>query len=257
MRSCEHMFYTNIRSPVKARILAACSPLRGLAVRPHGASCPAGERGGGYRPPVSAGDRAKGRRCLRSTSVPRRLTAGRTSPALRATGPRGGMPFTAGCWCQYWHLRGKAYDTGWGDANRARLERQVADGEVPGLLAYVDDVPMGWCRLGPRETFERLEHSAKLARVDDEDVWSLVCFSVHVSARGSGIAAALLESAIGHATSYGAPVLEAYPVAQATMSSTRSPATGGRYSRGVRARSGRKQCRGCAPRVRLTRSDAL
>lgn len=127
-------------------------------------------------------------------------------------GPRGGMPFTAGCWCQYWHLRGKAYDAGWGDTNRARLERQVADGEVPGLLAYVGDVPMGWCRLGPRGTFERLEHSAKLARVDDEDVWSLVCFSVHVSARGSGIAAALLESAIGHATSYGAPVLEAYPV---------------------------------------------
>ena len=127
-------------------------------------------------------------------------------------GPRGGTPFTAGCWCQYWHLRGKAYDVGWGDANRARLERQVAGGEAPGLLAYVAGVPVGWCRLGPRETFERLEHSARLARIDDENVWSLVCFSVDVSSRGTGIASALLESAIAHAASRGAPVLEAYPV---------------------------------------------
>lgn len=127
-------------------------------------------------------------------------------------GPRGGTPFTAGCWCQYWHLRGKTYDAGWGDANRARLEKQVAKGDAPGLLAYADGVAVGWCRLGQRETFERLQHSAKLARVDDSDVWSLVCFSVHVSARGKGVARALLEGAIAHAGSHGAHVLEAYPV---------------------------------------------
>lgn len=127
-------------------------------------------------------------------------------------GPRGGMPFTAGCWCQYWHIRGKAYDAGWGDVNRARLERQIAAREAPGLLAYADGVPVGWCRVGPRETFERLERSAKLARVDDEDVWSLVCFSVHIAARGRGVASALLEGAVELAAERGAPVLEAYPV---------------------------------------------
>jgi GNAT superfamily N-acetyltransferase len=127
-------------------------------------------------------------------------------------GPRGGTPFTAGCWCQYWHLRGKAYDEGWGDPNRARLEQQVVSGDVPGLLAYVQGAPVGWCRLGPRETFERLEHSPRLARVDDEDVWSLVCFSVHVSARGQGVATALLEAATAHAAAHGVRVLEAYPV---------------------------------------------
>jgi GNAT superfamily N-acetyltransferase len=128
------------------------------------------------------------------------------------SGPRGGTPFTAGCWCQYWHVRGKAYEAGWGEANRALLESQVAAGDVPGLLAYVDAVPVGWCRLGPRETFERLESSSKLARVDDEDVWSLVCLSVHVTERGKGIAGVLVEGAIAHATSRGARLLEAYPV---------------------------------------------
>ena len=127
-------------------------------------------------------------------------------------GPRGGAPFTAGCWCQYWHVRGKAYDAGWGLPNRERLERQVEEGSAPALLAYLDETPVGWCRLGPRGTFERLESSPKLARIDDEDVWSLVCFSVHVSARGQGVATALLEGAVEHATSQGAPILEAYPV---------------------------------------------
>ncbi len=127
-------------------------------------------------------------------------------------GPRGGTPFTAGCWCQYWHLRGKAYDAGWGDPNKARLEQQVAAGDVPGLLAFDEGFPVGWCRLGPRETFERLERSPKLARVDDEDVWSLVCFSVHVSARGRGVATALLEEALSLAAARGARILEAYPV---------------------------------------------
>lgn len=127
-------------------------------------------------------------------------------------GPRGGTPFTAGCWCQYWHLRGRAYEEGWGDAHRARLEEQVHNGDAPGLLAYLDGEAVGWCRLGPRECFERLEQSAALARVDAEDVWSLVCFAVHVSARQRGVAGALLEAAVSHATARGAAFLEAYPV---------------------------------------------
>lgn len=122
------------------------------------------------------------------------------------------MPFTAGCWCQYWHVRGKAYDEGLGASHRARLETQVREGTAPALLAYADGDPVGWCRLGPRESFERLERSPKLARVDDEDVWSLVCLSVHVTARGQGVATALLEAALDHARSRDVRALEAYPV---------------------------------------------
>jgi len=125
-------------------------------------------------------------------------------------GPRGGTPFTAGCWCQYWHLRGKAYDSGWGAANRERLEQQVRGGEEPGLLAYLDDRPVGWCRLGPRESFERLERSPSLQRVDDQPVWSVVCFYVHPSAKRKGVASALLEGAIAHAAACGASILEGY-----------------------------------------------
>ena len=127
-------------------------------------------------------------------------------------GPRGGTPQTDGCWCQFWRLRGNAHWDGHGARNRGALEEEIRRGDEPGLLAYVDGVPVGWCRVGPRETFARLEHSRKLARVDDEETWSVVCFYVHPIAKRQGVAAALLEVAIARAAERGARILEGYPV---------------------------------------------
>jgi GNAT superfamily N-acetyltransferase len=132
-------------------------------------------------------------------------------------GPRGGTPQTNGCWCQFWHLRGKAYWAGHGARNRRGLEEQVRSGAEPGLLAYVDGTPVGWSRLGSRESFERLEHAPKLARIDDEDVWSVVCFYVHPSAKRKGVASALLEAAMTRAAARGARILEGYPVSEGHM----------------------------------------
>ncbi len=132
-------------------------------------------------------------------------------------GPRGGTPQTNGCWCQFWHIRGKAYWDGHGAGHRARLREEVRSGSEPGLLAYVDGTAVGWCRLGPRESFERLERSSKLTRVDNADVWSVVCFYVHPSAKRTGIATALLEAAVEGATGRGAQFLEGYPVAEHHM----------------------------------------
>lgn len=132
-------------------------------------------------------------------------------------GPHGGTPQTDGCWCQFWHLRGKSYWDRHGAENRKRLEAEIRGGHEPGLLAYVDDVPVGWSRIGPRESFERLEHSRKLARIDDEDAWSVVCFYVHPAAKRKGVAAALLDAAIARATALGAPTLEGYPVGKGHM----------------------------------------
>jgi GNAT superfamily N-acetyltransferase len=125
-------------------------------------------------------------------------------------GPRGGRPITDGCWCRFWHQRGKAYGAGWDGSNRARLEEEVRGGEEPGLLAYLDGEAVGWCRLGPRESFERLEASRTLARVDDEPVWSVVCFYVHPTAKRRGVASSLLDAAVEHAAARGAPILEGY-----------------------------------------------
>ncbi len=127
-------------------------------------------------------------------------------------GPRGGTPVTDGCWCQFWLLRGKEASEAWGAPGARRLQREVKSGSEPGLLAYLDGVPVGWCRIGPREMFDRLEHSATLRRVDDEPVWSVVCFYVHPTAKRRGVARALLAGAEALAARHGARLVEAYPV---------------------------------------------
>ena len=125
-------------------------------------------------------------------------------------GPRGGTPIPSQCWCQYWHTRGREYWEGHDGRHRARLEEQLRLGSAPALIAFVGDEAVGWCRLGPRESFERLAHSKTLAPVDDQSVWSVVCFYVHPSVKRQGVASALLEAAVELARERGAPILEGY-----------------------------------------------
>lgn len=132
-------------------------------------------------------------------------------------GPRGGTPQTDGCWCQFWRLRGTAWWDGHGAGHRRRLREEIRGRRATALLAYVDGQPVGWCRLGRRETFDRLEHSAKLARVDDAEVWSIVCFYVHPTAKRQGVAAALLDAALDHVRSQGGRIVEGYPVRERHM----------------------------------------
>jgi len=125
-------------------------------------------------------------------------------------GPHGGRPVTLGCWCMYWRRPAKEFDASWGADNRKALEQIVASGATPGLLAYLDGEPVGWCSVGPREGFVRLERSRTLQRPDDAPVWSIVCFYVQSERRRQGVATALLEAAVAHAAAHGADLVEAY-----------------------------------------------
>jgi GNAT superfamily N-acetyltransferase len=79
-------------------------------------------------------------------------------------------------------------------------------------MAYIDSQAVGWCGFGPRHEMERLVRSRTIPAVDDQPVWSLVCFLVLPEYRRQGVARALLRGAIDCARSYGAPALEAYPI---------------------------------------------
>lgn len=116
-----------------------------------------------------------------------------------------------GCWCQAW--RGVRKADGLGDDNRARLETQVREGSfAPGVIAYLDQLPVGWCGLGPRAAMPRLVRSRTIPAVDDAPAWSIGCFVVRPGHRRRGIARALLRGAVDYARSQGAPVVEAYPI---------------------------------------------
>ena len=87
----------------------------------------------------------------------------------------------------------------------------VSQRKVPGILAYADEQPIGWCSIAPREEFHRLERSRTLKRIDDQPVWSVVCFFVAKPFRGKGVSTKLLEAAVKHAREQGAKIIEGYP----------------------------------------------
>ncbi|MGH2394355.1 MAG: GNAT family N-acetyltransferase [Candidatus Limnocylindria bacterium] len=133
-------------------------------------------------------------------------------PDLAALFGQGGDP--KWCWCAFFRVRGMTFQNASASENRAVLERGVdgLGGRAPGLIAYRDGEAIGWVSLGPREDYERLQHSKILAPIDDKAVWSIVCFVVGRRARGQGVASALLEAAVQYAREHGATLLEGYPV---------------------------------------------
>jgi len=88
----------------------------------------------------------------------------------------------------------------------------IRSGEVPGLLAYADSDPVGWCSVGPRESYPVLERSWTLKRIDDKPVWSVVCFFVERSFRSKGLMSSLLKAAVQYAKEHGAEIIEGCPV---------------------------------------------
>jgi GNAT superfamily N-acetyltransferase len=97
-------------------------------------------------------------------------------------------------------------------ANRAALKALVDAGKTPGLIAYRGKVPVGWVSLAGREEFLKLKRSPVMKAVDDQPVWSIICFVVPAEQRGKGVARALLRGAIDYAREHGATLIEAYPV---------------------------------------------
>jgi GNAT superfamily N-acetyltransferase len=117
-----------------------------------------------------------------------------------------------GCWCMFYRVRSRDFERLWGEGARAAFKEVVEQGPPPGLLAYRDGTPVGWCAVAPREAFPRILHSPVVRPVDDRPAcWSVVCFYVRKDERRGGVAAALLEEAVRFAAASGAEAVEGYP----------------------------------------------
>src|SRR5256885_9392048 len=126
----------------------------------------------------------------------------------RLFGPRGAC---AGCWCMWARLPRAEFQAGVGAKNKRALRRIVAAGEPPGILAYVNGEPAGWCGLGPRLDSRRLEKSKVLAPADDRPAWSVVWLFVARPYRRQGLSVRLRREAVRHAAAGGATLVEGYP----------------------------------------------
>lgn len=117
-----------------------------------------------------------------------------------------------GCWCMWWRIKRSEFEKQQGEGNRRALKKIIETGEVPGILAYIENRPVGWCSIAPREHFPVLDRSRTLKRVDSEPVWSIVCFFIEKPFRGRGLTLRLIKGAVEYAKSRGAKIVEAYPL---------------------------------------------
>jgi GNAT superfamily N-acetyltransferase len=143
-------------------------------------------------------------------------------PDLEAIFNAKGCSVARGCWCMAYRLSGRREPLPPGvsraQANRASLKALVDAGNPPGLIGYRGKIPVGWVSIGPREAYAKLKRSPVMKAVDDQPVWSIICFVVPAEHRGQGVARALLAGAVAYAKKQGATLVEAYPVDKPTRS---------------------------------------
>jgi len=136
------------------------------------------------------------------------LTRERWVDVERLFGERGAC---GGCWCMYWRLNRSDFMRQRGKINKKALKSLVEADSVPGILAYANGQPVGWCSVSPRETLVRLQNSRVLKPVDDKPVWSVVCFFVAKPFRRKGMSVKLLKAAVEHVRRQGGNIVEGYP----------------------------------------------
>jgi GNAT superfamily N-acetyltransferase len=117
-----------------------------------------------------------------------------------------------GCWCMFWRVPRKKFDSNKGPGNKRAFKRLITSGAKPGVIAYLGKEPVGWCAVAPREDYIALERSRMLKPVDSKPVWSVSCLFIKKPYRRKGVSAQLLCAAVEFATKQGAKIVEGYPV---------------------------------------------
>lgn len=114
------------------------------------------------------------------------------------------------CWCVAWEV---ATWDGWGDRsaeeNRTLRETLWKNGSYHGYLFYMDDAPIGWCRVGPTQTWPKLCATRKVEPASG--LYCFTCFGMKPEYRRRGFLGELFSMMIADLESLGVGELVAFP----------------------------------------------
>ena len=128
------------------------------------------------------------------------------------------------CQCQRYKLRPRESFGSFPVEERAHRLRGQADCGHPesettsGLVAYLDDEPVGWCAVEPRTEYEgllrnnRVPWAARAEDKADDSVWAVTCLFTRAGFRKRGISRVLARAAVDFARERGARAIEGYPI---------------------------------------------
>jgi GNAT superfamily N-acetyltransferase len=128
------------------------------------------------------------------------------------------------CQCQRYKLRRRESFRSFPAEERAHRLRQQTDcghpesGTTSGLVAYLEDEPVGWCAVEPRTAYEGLVRNNRVpweGRAEDktdDSIWAVTCLFTRARFRERGISRALARAAVDFARERGARAIEGYPM---------------------------------------------
>ena len=119
------------------------------------------------------------------------------------------------CSCMWFLIPVKDFHAGGVEGNRTKFRQLLHSEPTPlGLIAYVENSPVGWCAVGPRSRYHRAIRTPTYKGRDskeDDHVWLVPCFFIREEAENLKLSQALLERAVALAEEYGASAIEGFP----------------------------------------------
>ncbi len=128
------------------------------------------------------------------------------------------------CQCQRFKLaRKESFGATPVEERAFRLRTQTNCGQpsaatTSGLVAYRNEVPVGWCAVEPRTAYAgllrvfRTPWDGRHEDKTDATIWAVTCVFARAGYRRQGISYALAVAAVAFARERGARALEAYPM---------------------------------------------
>jgi len=116
------------------------------------------------------------------------------------------------CWCLSHRLSAQEIRERGGEDRFEAMCSLSREEIAPGVIAYLEDEPVGWCSISPRSQIPKLENSKLIRPVDSVMVWSIICMVVRSGFRRRGVNRQMVLGAVEYARELGAPAVEAYPV---------------------------------------------
>jgi GNAT superfamily N-acetyltransferase len=126
------------------------------------------------------------------------------------------------CYCQHFKTRDRDWSSLTYAERQDRLREQTGcsnpgASSTTGMVAYLDDEPVGWVAVEPRTAYPRLQWMRTVWSDREEDkaddgVWCVTCFVVRKGFRRRGITYGLAGATVDFARERGARALEAYPM---------------------------------------------
>lgn len=126
------------------------------------------------------------------------------------------------CYCQRFKIAASKWKQTEDDERAFLLRSETNCGNpeaetTSGLVAYLDDEPVGWCAMEPRTAYIKLSSSrvpwtGRNEDKKDDSVWAITCFAVRNGYRRRGITYELTRAAVDFARQRGARAVEGYPM---------------------------------------------